>query len=94
MSVAELVMTDDLQVPRSVTDEGVIEPRQILTHETPGQVVGCLNDIALFTDLVFVAYAPIAFLNCPFVKASGVAGIDAFTGCGVERKLTTRIVQY
>ena len=87
------VVTHDLQIRRCASDKRLVEPSQILAHESPGKKVRRQYCLALGANLVLISHAPISLVDCPFIQADGVGGIRIAVGSGVEGKLAAGIVQ-
>ncbi len=86
-------VTHDLKIRRGVSDQGLVEPRQVLAHEPARKIVSRQNRLAARADLVLVADATISLLERPLVEAHGVGGVFILVGGCVQGELPARIVQ-
>ncbi len=84
----------DLQVRGGIGEECLVEPRQVLAHQSPGQEVGGEDRLARGTDPALVADPAVPLLDGPLVQSHGVRRVLVAVGRRVERQLTTGVVEH
>ena len=88
------VVPDDLEVRRRVVHQRFVEPGEVFTHQSPGQVVGGPNSLTPGTDAALVTHPAVAADHCPLVQAYGVGRGVVLVGGGVEGELTAGVVEH
>ena len=87
------VVADDLEVRGGVGHQGVVEPGQVLAHETAGKVVGGPDRLALGADPALVPHPAEAPHDRPFVEADGVGRVLFAVRGRVEGQLPAGVVE-
>ena len=85
---------DDLDERRELGEQGLVEPRQVLTHEPSRQVVTSRDRDSANADNALPVDPRVAALPHPLEQAQAVPRRDSVVGRRIQGQLTTGVVEH
>ena len=85
---------DDFNVWRELGEQGLVEPRQVLTHEPSRQVVTSGDRDAADADKALPVDPRVAALSRPLEQAQAVRRRDGVVGPRIKGQLTTGVIEH